>query len=175
MALASTFRPNPNPCTNGVVSAPRRQFGSLAFESNTSLFGSKLLAGKSFSLSARINRPEAVTSASSRSFDVVIIGAGIIGLTIARQFLIGSDLSVAVVDKAVPCSGATGAGKVWSLLVRCLFIEKMLTKERTSEPLPYTVPTLWVSCVSVCIYILYAYTYKLLLSAKQISIDFAST
>ncbi|XP_050937155.1 uncharacterized protein LOC103492582 isoform X2 [Cucumis melo] len=44
-------------------------------------------------------------------FDVVIIGAGIIGLTIARQFLIGSDLSVAVVDKAVPCSGATGAGQ----------------------------------------------------------------
>ncbi|XP_062174768.1 uncharacterized protein LOC133879953 isoform X1 [Alnus glutinosa] len=117
MALASTFRPNPNPCTNGVVSAPRRQFGSLAFESNTSLFGSKLLAGKSFSLSARINRPEAVTSASSRSFDVVIIGAGIIGLTIARQFLIGSDLSVAVVDKAVPCSGATGAGQgyIWKV------------------------------------------------------------
>lgn len=44
-------------------------------------------------------------------FDVVIIGAGIIGLTIARQFLLGSDLSVAVVDKAVPCSGATGAGE----------------------------------------------------------------
>ena len=43
---------------------------------------------------------------------MVIIGAGIIGLTIARQFLIGSDVSVAVVDKAVPCSGATGAGNI---------------------------------------------------------------
>ncbi|XP_022143543.1 uncharacterized protein LOC111013420 isoform X2 [Momordica charantia] len=50
-------------------------------------------------------------------FDVVIIGAGIIGLTIARQFLIGSDLSVAVVDKAVPCSGATGAGQGYLWMV----------------------------------------------------------
>ena len=48
---------------------------------------------------------------NASEFDVVIIGAGIIGLTIARQFLIGSDLSVAVVDKEVPCSGATGAGE----------------------------------------------------------------
>ncbi|XP_059445716.1 uncharacterized protein LOC132177408 isoform X2 [Corylus avellana] len=117
MASTLTFRPNPNPCTNGVVSSPRRQLGSFAFESTTSLFRSKLLAGKSFSLSTGINRPEAVISASSRAFDVVIVGAGIIGLTIARQFLIGSDLSVAVVDKAVPCSGATGAGQgyIWKV------------------------------------------------------------
>ena len=40
----------------------------------------------------------------------MIVGAGIIGLTIARHFLTGSDLSIAIVDKAVPCSGATGAG-----------------------------------------------------------------
>lgn len=55
------------------------------------------------------------SSDTKKSFDVVIIGAGIIGLSIARQFLIGSDLSVAVVDKAVPCSGATGAGQgyIW--------------------------------------------------------------
>jgi len=38
------------------------------------------------------------------------VGAGVIGLTIARHFLLSSDLSVAVVDKALPCSGATGAG-----------------------------------------------------------------
>ncbi|KAJ0110880.1 hypothetical protein Patl1_03122 [Pistacia atlantica] len=57
------------------------------------------------------------TSASCHTFDVVIIGAGIIGLTIARQFLFGSDLSVAVVDKALPCSGATGAGQgyIWMI------------------------------------------------------------
>ncbi|CAM8980196.1 unnamed protein product [Rhodiola kirilowii] len=55
------------------------------------------------------------SSVPSHSFDVVIIGAGIIGLTIARQFLLETDLSVAVVDKAVPCSGATGAGQgyIW--------------------------------------------------------------
>ncbi|KAL3850471.1 hypothetical protein ACJIZ3_012353 [Penstemon smallii] len=48
-------------------------------------------------------------------FDVVIVGAGIIGLTIARQFLLGSNLSVAIVDAAVPCAGATGAGQgyIW--------------------------------------------------------------
>uniref|UniRef100_A0A1J3JTA2 FAD-dependent oxidoreductase domain-containing protein 1 n=1 Tax=Noccaea caerulescens TaxID=107243 RepID=A0A1J3JTA2_NOCCA len=59
--------------------------------------------------------PSLRVTASRSSFDVVVVGGGIIGLTIARQFLIGSDLSVAVVDKAVPCSGATGAGQgyIW--------------------------------------------------------------
>lgn len=46
-----------------------------------------------------------------RAFDVVIVGAGIIGLTVARHFLMDSDLSVAIVDKGLPCSGATGAGQ----------------------------------------------------------------
>ncbi|KAG9143541.1 hypothetical protein Leryth_015965 [Lithospermum erythrorhizon] len=50
-------------------------------------------------------------STSSHKFDVVVIGAGIIGLTIARQFLTESNLSVAIVDSHVPCSGATGAGQ----------------------------------------------------------------
>ncbi|KAJ4837995.1 hypothetical protein Tsubulata_050688 [Turnera subulata] len=56
--------------------------------------------------------PGPFVTTSTRTFDVVIIGAGIIGLTIARQFLLGSELSVAVVDKAAPCSGATGAGSL---------------------------------------------------------------
>ena len=51
-----------------------------------------------------------VSGSADPAFDVVIVGAGIIGLTIARQFLLGSNLSVAVVDAAVPCTGATGAG-----------------------------------------------------------------
>lgn len=54
----------------------------------------------------------AAAAAKRGEYDVVIVGAGIIGLTVARQFLIGSDLSVAVVDARVPCSGATGAGKL---------------------------------------------------------------
>ncbi|KAL1207503.1 hypothetical protein V5N11_007095 [Cardamine amara subsp. amara] len=59
--------------------------------------------------------PSLRVTASNNSFDVVVVGGGIIGLTIARQFLTSSDLSVAVVDKAVPCSGATGAGQgyIW--------------------------------------------------------------
>ncbi|GMI70874.1 hypothetical protein like AT5G48440 [Hibiscus trionum] len=95
-----------------------------SFSSQSALFGSKIPTKK---LSLSVNgttptRPQPIrhsgsepVKASSRSFDVVIVGAGIIGLTIARQFLTGSDLSVAVIDKAVPCSGATGAGQgyIW--------------------------------------------------------------
>ncbi|WOK96479.1 hypothetical protein Cni_G05186 [Canna indica] len=49
--------------------------------------------------------------------DVVVVGAGIVGLAVARQLLLSSDLSVAVVDAAVPCSGATGAGQgyIWTV------------------------------------------------------------
>ncbi|GMH25815.1 hypothetical protein Nepgr_027658 [Nepenthes gracilis] len=54
---------------------------------------------------------------ASYSFDVVVIGAGIIGLSIARRFLLHSDLSVAVVDASVPCSGATGAGQGYLWMV----------------------------------------------------------
>lgn len=56
-----------------------------------------------------------VSGSDNPTFDVVIVGAGIIGLTIAHQFLLGSNLSVAVVDAAVPCAGATGAGQgyIW--------------------------------------------------------------
>ncbi|KAK9146139.1 hypothetical protein Sjap_006042 [Stephania japonica] len=56
-----------------------------------------------------------ISPSSALEFDVVVVGAGIIGLTVARQFLLGSDLSVAVVDAAVPCAGATGAGQgyIW--------------------------------------------------------------
>ncbi|GJM99230.1 hypothetical protein PR202_ga16313 [Eleusine coracana subsp. coracana] len=42
--------------------------------------------------------------------DVVVVGAGIVGLAIARHLLLHTPLSVAVADAAVPCSGATGAG-----------------------------------------------------------------
>ncbi|KAK1270883.1 hypothetical protein QJS04_geneDACA014164 [Acorus gramineus] len=57
----------------------------------------------------------AAAAASGSEFDVVVVGAGIIGLTIANRFLTSSDLSVAVVDSRVPCSGATGAGQgyIW--------------------------------------------------------------
>ncbi|KAI0510477.1 hypothetical protein KFK09_011079 [Dendrobium nobile] len=54
-------------------------------------------------------------SLQTSKHDVVIIGAGIIGLTIARQLLLRSNLSVVVVDAHRPCYGATGAGQgyVW--------------------------------------------------------------
>ncbi|MBA0700549.1 hypothetical protein Goari_021930, partial [Gossypium aridum] len=107
---------------DGVTSVNVNRLCSFSFESG--LFGSKIPT-KKLSLSVngtRPTRPERISytglepvKASSRSFDVVIVGAGVIGLTIARQFLTGSDLSVAIVDKAVPCSGATGAGQgyIW--------------------------------------------------------------
>lgn len=74
----------------------QKSWGSMISKRNTARTSS--LSPRSYPISA------------SYSFDVVIVGAGIIGLTIARQFLLESNLSVAVIDKAVPCSGATGAG-----------------------------------------------------------------
>lgn len=83
----------------------------------SSLRGGRKHTAGSISISVKRNRlngyaPLRVSGlSSSGSFDVVVIGSGIIGLSIARQFLVGSDLSVAVIDAAVPCSGATGAGQ----------------------------------------------------------------
>ncbi|KAL6217837.1 hypothetical protein ACLB2K_011054 [Fragaria x ananassa] len=118
MASASTFLSHPNPHTNDAVFSSRNRFHSFrrfASQSNAKF------KSKPISFSASATRPEPSRSSvsepvsASQTFDVLIIGAGIIGLTIARQFLIGSDLSVAVIDKAVPCSGATGAGQgyIW--------------------------------------------------------------
>ena len=78
----------------------------------------ELLLRPTSAIKVHRNRPEEFrvlamnrdSKSQTYSFDVVIIGAGIIGLSIARQFLLGSKLSVAVLDAAVPCSGATGAG-----------------------------------------------------------------
>ncbi|XP_034933319.1 uncharacterized protein [Populus alba] len=108
------------PLNHDVVSLPRNHFPVVTFK--TTFFGSSLTAnGKPLSLRKTFRTQPVITSSSSSSsthtFDVVIIGAGIIGLTIARQFLIGSDLSVAVVDKDVPCSGATGAGQGYLWMV----------------------------------------------------------
>ncbi|EOX93737.1 FAD-dependent oxidoreductase family protein isoform 2 [Theobroma cacao] len=123
MASMALNSPSSNHFVNdGYTSFSRVRLCSFSFES--SLYGFKI-PRRQLSLSVnetRTTRPKPACysgseplKASSQSFDVVIVGAGIIGLTIARQFLIGSDLSVAVVDKAVPCSGATGAGQgcIW--------------------------------------------------------------
>ncbi|OEL22025.1 hypothetical protein BAE44_0016956, partial [Dichanthelium oligosanthes] len=55
------------------------------------------------------------TAADASHHDVVVVGAGIVGLAIARHLLLHTPLSVAVADAAVPCSGATGAGQgyIW--------------------------------------------------------------
>ncbi|KQJ91003.1 uncharacterized protein LOC100823913 isoform X2 [Brachypodium distachyon] len=61
------------------------------------------------------SQPSASASVSTSHHDVVVVGAGIVGLSIARHLLLNTPLSVAVADAAVPCSGATGAGQgyVW--------------------------------------------------------------
>ncbi|CAM6085476.1 unnamed protein product [Calypogeia fissa] len=48
-------------------------------------------------------------------YDVVIVGAGIIGLATAHHILFNTNLSVALIDAAEPCAGATGAGQgyIW--------------------------------------------------------------
>lgn len=59
--------------------------------------------------------PKKPSNRESLQFDVVIVGAGIIGLSIALRLLCTTNLSVALVDAAQPCAGATGAGQgyVW--------------------------------------------------------------
>ncbi|KAK1632300.1 hypothetical protein QYE76_006615 [Lolium multiflorum] len=66
-------------------------------------------------LPALRSHPSASAPASVSHHDVVVVGAGIVGLSIARHLLLHTPLSVAVADAAVPCSGATGAGQgyVW--------------------------------------------------------------
>ncbi|CAN6218343.1 unnamed protein product [Urochloa humidicola] len=82
------------------------------------------------------------TAADASHHDVVVVGAGIVGLAIARHLLLHTPLSVAVADAAVPCSGATGAGQgyiwmshrvpgsdMWELAVR----SKQLWEELAAE------------------------------------------
>ncbi|KAG9447092.1 hypothetical protein H6P81_013220 [Aristolochia fimbriata] len=99
------------------VSGIRAGSSALGFLSISSLNLGKFKAG-----SRRHCIPSATALSSSGMvenlvFDVVIVGAGIIGLTIAREFLLESDLSVAIVDAGIPCSGATGAGQgyIWMI------------------------------------------------------------
>ncbi|KAJ3681134.1 hypothetical protein LUZ60_015623 [Juncus effusus] len=72
------------------------------------------LSSRSLQIPRRRRFP-ALAAAHRSEHDVVVVGAGIIGLTIARHLLLNSDLSVAVADARVPCSGATGAGQgyIW--------------------------------------------------------------
>ncbi|KAF8014710.1 hypothetical protein BT93_H0500 [Corymbia citriodora subsp. variegata] len=127
MASMSTYRPaaRPHLKPSSFIVSPRPPPCTLALRSR--LFGSRIPVDLC-ATRTRLNGPSGAGQplgrvrvgsrpvvASQHSFDVVIVGAGIIGLTIARQLLLESDLSVAVVDKAVPCSGATGAGQgyIW--------------------------------------------------------------
>jgi len=52
-----------------------------------------------------LNAPSTTTTA-----DCVVVGGGIIGLSISLS-LLHAGLTVALIDKGVPCSGATGAGQ----------------------------------------------------------------
>ncbi|KAK1434737.1 hypothetical protein QVD17_00487 [Tagetes erecta] len=109
---------NPNHSINDTVFFHRRHF-LRRVATVSRLSGRKFLKQNLSSTKPENNRRKKLAavrmSSDSHSYDVVVVGAGIIGLTIARQLLNGSDLSVAVVDAAVPCSGATGAGQgyIW--------------------------------------------------------------
>ncbi|KAH9303338.1 hypothetical protein KI387_014921 [Taxus chinensis] len=78
------------------------------FSANSYVYGDKTRTAVPF---ARVN----TGTLEKLDFDVVIVGAGIIGLTIARHFLFNTNLSVAIIDAKRPCAGATGAGQgyIW--------------------------------------------------------------
>lgn len=132
-ALKIALNPNPNPNLNGVVSPRRCAYSSGTIKISTLSNCSKSNPPFSCPTSTQYERTYAnrfkpvrisgsnrVSGSDTPSFDVVIVGAGIIGLTIARQLLLGSNLSVAVVDAAVPCAGATGAGTKWIFYLKSI-------------------------------------------------------
>lgn len=111
MALISAALLNPNP---NIISVKHYGFSSSSFHKHlfsnfpsTIKIKSRNSRKSVMNMNMNMNNPAGET----HSFDVVVVGAGIIGLSIARHFLLHSSLSVAVVDAAVPCSGATGAGQ----------------------------------------------------------------
>ena len=56
-------------------------------------------------------RAQVAAQAAATEVDVAVIGGGIIGLCVALELLShASQLSVALMERQVPCSGATGAG-----------------------------------------------------------------
>ncbi|KAJ0567320.1 putative FAD dependent oxidoreductase, FAD/NAD(P)-binding domain superfamily [Helianthus annuus] len=116
VSISLSLSPNPNHLLNETVFSSHfiHRIATVS-----TLSGRHMIDRTSLSTSPVNYRREKVaavrTVSDSHSYDVVVVGAGIIGLSIARQLLNGSDLSVAVVDAAVPCSGATGAGQgyIW--------------------------------------------------------------
>lgn len=102
MAGLSTSHINPNPnltLRHQIYSSFNKQ--TQLFSISPSSIKTRCKRGGNLGLSA---------VCGTYNFDVVVVGAGIIGLSIARDLLLRSNLSVAVVDASVPCSGATGAG-----------------------------------------------------------------
>ena len=52
-----------------------------------------------------------MSQATTSEVDVAVVGGGIVGLSVALELLShASKPSVALVEREVPCSGATGAG-----------------------------------------------------------------
>lgn len=102
---------------------PDSSSGISSFSSSSVLDGCISIseARRHLSQSVRVANLNQEIKSQSHFYDVVIIGAGIIGLTIAHQFLIGLDLSVTIVDAAVPCAGATGAGNAIPVSQAVLF------------------------------------------------------
>ncbi|MED6211641.1 hypothetical protein PIB30_075705 [Stylosanthes scabra] len=149
MASLSLFLPSPTFRNHSIIHRS-------AFSSHSVFFGSSLKVHSNRNQLGRLSRSTNPIYCSSQEFDVVVVGAGIIGLTIARQFLTSSDLSVAIVDKALPCSGATGAGQgylwmahktpgsdIWDLTWRSHQLWKMLAKSLEEKGMNPTVELGW--------------------------------
>ncbi|RWR80116.1 D-amino acid dehydrogenase-like protein [Cinnamomum micranthum f. kanehirae] len=117
---SNPVRPHINPCRNHIFSRfsidsrSPNAFRSFRFSNVNASLNSVRKQMRPFPCCCNLSK---TASLDRETFDVVVVGAGIIGLTIARQLLLLSDLSVAVVDAKMPCYGATGAGQgyIWMI------------------------------------------------------------
>ncbi|KAJ1290395.1 hypothetical protein BS78_02G239900 [Paspalum vaginatum] len=139
-AIAFTSAPNPSPTRFSPSSASP---SSRAPQSLSVCGPRRGRALRALRPQSQAQPPAASAAAAKVSHhDVVVVGAGIVGLAIARHLLLHTPLSVAVIDAAVPCSGATGAGQgyiwmshrtpgsdMWELAVR----SKQLWEELATE------------------------------------------
>eukprot|EP00897_Mesotaenium_endlicherianum_P008020 jgi/Mesen1/7246/ME000373S06312 len=112
---------------NVAIASPNIFLSPLSGGNRISAFGSaKVTSPRRLRLTIRSDTNPTATARQTKQkpsagslpaleVDVAIVGAGIIGLSLAHELLTSTDLRVALIDAKQPCAGATGAGQgyIW--------------------------------------------------------------